>query len=75
MSRVRQTNSLISENEHNLNAIKRLRQELNEVTEDRNQYKLIFEEVAYTLVNNKQQNYTPDELLKIWDSIRTKHSK
>jgi hypothetical protein len=75
MSRVKPITELSSENEHNLNTVKRLKQELKEVTEDRDKYKQIFEETASLLVNNRTNLYSPKELLDLWDKLRTKYSK
>ena len=75
MSRVKPITELSSENEHNLNTVKRLRQELKEVTEDRDKYENIYIETAALLVNNKTNIYFPEELLYFWDKIRAKYSK
>lgn len=75
MSRAKLNTELHSENEHNLNTIKRLRQELKEVTEDRNKYKNICIETASLLVNNRIYLYSPEELLDLWDKLRTKYYK
>lgn len=75
MSRLRSNVYLISDNEHALNSLKRVKQELKEITEDRNKYKQIFEETASLLINNRTKLYSPQELLKFWDEIRIKYSK
>ena len=75
MSRAKLNTELHSENEHNLNTIKRLRQELKEVTEDQNKYKNICIETASLLVNNRIYLYSPEELLDLWDKLRTKYYK
>lgn len=75
MGRAKLNTELHSENEHNLNTIKRLRQELKEVTEDQNKYKNICIETASLLVNNRIYLYSPEELLDLWDKLRTKYYK
>lgn len=75
MGRLNSNIELSLENEHNLNTVKRLRQELKEVIEDRDKYKQIFEGTASLLVNNRINLYSPKELLDLWDKLRTKYSK
>jgi hypothetical protein len=75
MGRVKPNIELSSENEHNLNTVKRLRQELKEVTEDRDKYKNICVETASLLINNRIYLYSPEELLDLWDKLRTKYYK
>jgi len=75
MSRLKPNTELSSENEHNLNTVKRLKQELKEVTEDRDKYENIYRETASLLVNNRTNLYSPQELLDLWDKLRTKYSK